>query len=412
MTSLVAAQVAETPPWCPSPPSSWGVVPLMTVGRESRVRNIGLHETNLLSLSYGRIISKDIEANEGLLPASFEGYQIVEPGYVVFRFTDLQNDTRSLRSGLVTERGIITSAYMAFSPRRIDSRYFSYLMRSYDTQKAFYGMGDGLRQTLNYQDVRRMPILVPRAGEQVAIADFLDRETAKIDALIEKQRALLSCLDDASVGIRDELLGRTVGLGDRLKWRFREIDDRVGPRWSHLPLMSVSIDWGVRRREDVTNDVPRSDDLSVYKVCRRGDIVINRMRAFQGALGVAAEDGMVSPDYAVLRTLRGIDAGWLAETMKTTSFVGEMTSRLRGIGTTEGGSVRTPRVGVADIGQIRLQVPDEEAQKDALGRLDAAREHTAAALSGVQRHIVLAQERRAALITAAVTGQMDIGKVA
>ena len=74
-------------------------------------------EDNLLSLSFGRIVRKDIDTQEGLLPESFETYQVVEPNDMIFRFTDLQNDKRSLRSARTPERGIITSAYMAFTPR-------------------------------------------------------------------------------------------------------------------------------------------------------------------------------------------------------------------------------------------------------------------------------------------------------
>lgn len=116
-------------------------------------------EKNLLSLSYGRIVPKDINASDGLLPESFETYQIVMPNDEVFRFTDLQNDKRSLRSARVEERGIVTSAYTAFTPRSIHPPFFDYLMRGYDVSKVFYGMGGGLRQSLKFEDVRRLPVL-------------------------------------------------------------------------------------------------------------------------------------------------------------------------------------------------------------------------------------------------------------
>ena len=81
----------------------------------------------------------------------------------------------------------------------------------------------------------------------------------------------------------------------RLKWLLSESDARAGAAAEQLPLLSVSISWGVRRREasDATTRAA-SEDLSNYKVCRAGNLVINRMRAFQGALGIAGEDGIVS----------------------------------------------------------------------------------------------------------------------
>lgn len=80
----------------------------------------------------------------------------------------------------------------------------------------------------------------------------------------------------------------------------------------------------------MTADEARADDLSNYKVCRRGDLVLNRMRAFQGALGLAPEDGIVSPDYAVLRVAPPVNGEWLAGVMKTDRFVREMNSRVSG----------------------------------------------------------------------------------
>lgn len=177
--------------------------------------------------------------------------------------------------------------------------------------------------------------------------------------------------------------------------------------------MSVSIDWGVRRRDQVTADEARADDLSNYKVCRQGDLVINRMRAFQGALGLAPEDGIVSPDYAVLRAVPPVDSEWLAGVMKTDRFVREMASRIRGIGSAELGSARTPRINVRDMCEILLDVPDGgkqarevQAMRRLIGQIDTLIVET-------ETFIELARERRAALITAVVTGQIDVrGRVA
>ena len=145
-------------PWIGSLPVDWTTKPLFAVMRAARRSNAGMIEDNLLSLSYGRVVRRDIDSLDGLLPDSFETYQIVEPNDIVFRFTDLQNDQRSLRSARVTERGIITSAYTAATPVGIDQRYAAYLMRAYDTSKVFYGLGGGVRQSLNFADVRRSPL--------------------------------------------------------------------------------------------------------------------------------------------------------------------------------------------------------------------------------------------------------------
>lgn len=172
--------------WIGQVPEHWEVKPFFALVTELNRKNVGLVETNILSLSYGNIIQKPETRNMGLTPESYETYQIVESGEIVFRFTDLQNDKRSLRSAQVTQRGIITSAYMAVKPQSIDSTYFAWLMRSYDLCKVFYAMGGGLRQSLKFEDVRRLPVLIPPVDEQSAITNTINAGTARIDALVEK----------------------------------------------------------------------------------------------------------------------------------------------------------------------------------------------------------------------------------
>ena len=154
-------------------------------------------ETNVLSLSYGKIIQKPESKNMGLVPESYETYQVVEPGEVVFRFTDLQNDKRSLRSAIVLQRGIITSAYMAVKPIGIDSAYFAWLMRAYDHCKVFYTMGGGLRQSLKFEDVKRLPVLLPPdIQEQQQTIQFLDKRLNHLDSLALKTQHSIDLLKE------------------------------------------------------------------------------------------------------------------------------------------------------------------------------------------------------------------------
>lgn len=182
--------------WVSDIPKHWEVKPFFAILSEINRKNTGLIETNILSLSYGRIIRKSDNRNMGLVPESYETYQIVEPGDVVFRFTDLQNDKRSLRSAEVTDRGVITSAYMAIRPHSIQSTYFAWLMRSYDLCKVFYGLGGGIRQSLKFEDVKRLPIIVPPIEEQIEISKFIGQQLNLIDTLIEKTQRSIDLLKE------------------------------------------------------------------------------------------------------------------------------------------------------------------------------------------------------------------------
>lgn len=144
-------------PWIGQIPAHWEIKYLFQLAKEHCISNKEIHHQNLLSLSYGRIVRKDINTTDGLLPESFDTYQVVEPGNIILRLTDLQNDHKSLRVGLVTEEGIITSAYVCLEINQdFDPVYFYNMLHSYDLKKVFYSMGGGLRQNLNYQGLRKL----------------------------------------------------------------------------------------------------------------------------------------------------------------------------------------------------------------------------------------------------------------
>lgn len=176
--------------WIGSIPSHWRVHTLYQLVTQVKEKNSNLQEKNLLSLSYGKIKRKDIDSPDGLLPASFDGYNIIEDGDIVLRLTDLQNDHTSLRVGLATERGIITSAYITLRPiNTSNSKYLYYLLHAFDLKKGFYGMGSGVRQGLNYAEVKELRVVLPGQDEQNAIVRFLDNQCGQIDSIIEEAKS-------------------------------------------------------------------------------------------------------------------------------------------------------------------------------------------------------------------------------
>ena len=176
--------------WIGAMPRAWKMNTIAQIFLQVKCKNTGLQEKNLLSLSYGKVKRKSIDTVEGLLPESFDGYNIIEKDDIVLRLTDLQNDHTSLRVGLTEERGIITSAYLTIRNRsNFCPKYLYYYLHSFDIAKGFYGMGAGVRQGLNWDGVKWLKILAPSVPEQERIAAFLDAECAEIDAVLEKTRA-------------------------------------------------------------------------------------------------------------------------------------------------------------------------------------------------------------------------------
>lgn len=178
-------------------PSSWEIHPVYYYFGERKAKNYALKEQNLLSLSYGKIIRKDINTNGGLLPASFNTYNIVETGDIIIRPTDLQNDKRSLRTGLVTEHGIITSAYIDLMPiGDINSEYFHYLLHVFDVMKVFYNMGNGVRQGLNYSEFSKLMVFAPSRKEQDDIVAYLKEKCSTIEESIALKKEQFETLEE------------------------------------------------------------------------------------------------------------------------------------------------------------------------------------------------------------------------
>ena len=179
--------------WIGEIPADWNIKVAFQMFKQVKRKNEGLVEQNLLSLSYGKIKRRNIDAVGGLLPESFDGYNIIEKDDIVLRLTDLQNDQTSLRVGLANERGIVTSAYLTLRNQSANTPlYLYYCLHSFDLCKGFYGMGAGVRQGLNWDGLKLLKFALPSVEEQMEITEYLEKKCSEIDALIEKKTALLA----------------------------------------------------------------------------------------------------------------------------------------------------------------------------------------------------------------------------
>ena len=173
--------------WIGEIPNSWNVMFAFQCFDQVKNKNTGMTETNLLSLSYGKIKRKSIDAVEGLLPESFETYNVIKENDIVLRLTDLQNDHKSLRVGLAKAKGIITSAYVTLRNKSKNlPEYMYYYLHSFDISKGFYGMGAGVRQGLNWEELKHLKLLSPSLGEQQRIVKYLDLQCERIETIIQK----------------------------------------------------------------------------------------------------------------------------------------------------------------------------------------------------------------------------------
>ena len=214
--------------WVKSIPAHWEERSLIQVAEEQQIKNTGMVEDNLLSLSYGKIINKDINTTDGLLPASFEGYQIINSGNIVLRLTDLQNDHRSLRTGLATQRGIITSAYTCLKARdNVLPEYLQLQLHVADLCKVFYGMGGGVRQSIGFKDIRRLIVAIPPLDEQKSILSAVSGFEGPINSVVAKYQEIILSLEELKTKLVSDVVTGKIDVRDVVIPDYEYVDEEV-----------------------------------------------------------------------------------------------------------------------------------------------------------------------------------------
>jgi type I restriction enzyme S subunit len=297
--------------------------------------------------------------------------------------------------------------------------YLLYIFRSMHQEFRRLTMGS-THQTIYMPDVGRFSIAIPPIAEQDQIVSFIRKETARIDALVTKKERLIELLEekrsalitravtkglDPSVALKDsgvEWLGEIPS-----HWEakpngalFAQRDERGR---EDLPILEVSIVFGVRMRQFSDEKIEqRSDDLGAYKVAKANDIAFNKMRMWQGAVGATPEDGLVSPDYVVARPLPVTEPGFYARLFRTPQYMAEVYRWSHGIVDDRN------RLYWDDFKAIRSPVPPVTEQQAIAAFLSRETEYIDALIAKVRDAIDRLKELRTALISAAVTGKIDV----
>ena len=423
--------------WVGDIPSTWDVKPVLALFSSLVEKNTDGYESNVLSLSYGRIVRRDIEDNFGLLPESFNTYQIVKNGDIILRLTDLQNDKRSLRVGLVKEKGIITSAYLKLSANQhIDPRFAYRLLHSYDTTKVFYGMGGGLRQSMKFEDFKRLPILLPSKDEQTQIANFLDHETTKIDHLIEKQQQLIELLKEKRQAVISHAV--TKGLDPNVPMKDSGVEwlGEVPEHWKVAPIKRIinlmeqgkspecenipatSDQWGVLKTSCVNNGVFHANQNKAlpenikphtqYQV-KAGDVLMSRASGSINLIGSVAlvpenvqENLLLSDKIFRIHLSKDCDSRFFTLLLATPYM---RTLIERAISGAEGMANNITKTAILEFISA---IPPLDEQLQLVVYLNQKIETFNSLIEKSSRAIEVMQERRTALISAAVTGKIDV----
>ena len=400
--------------------------------RESKERNGPVPVGTMLSVSeYHGVTPKDYDHEEQRrTDAELETYRVVRPGQLAVNSMWLNH----LGLGVSDHLGHISPAYAAFDiSERIDRRFAHHLLRSQLYLKIYLRYLYGIRPN-SYQiktnDWNSIPIIVPPVDTQKAIAAFLDRETARIDQLIEKKQRLVALLGETRSNITTEVLYPLFG---RITWSvedkaFRFIPQHSGGRVVRLKYLVQHMTSGARGWSDEVGD---EGELFLQS----GNIGRRMQVDFSSAVRVKPQSGaeanrtaVRAQDVLVCITGGRTGAVGFVETEPERSYINQHVCLLRSnpqkilprllaqllwsqIGQSQFSACQyglKQGLGFSEVANILLPIPPFEQQAaltqnilERCQRVDQIERMTALSITRLQEH-------RSALITAAVTGQIDV----
>ncbi len=414
--------------WLGEIPSHWSTKPLWTLFRRSK--RVGHEAEQLLSVyrDHG-VVPKNSRSDNNNKPSDdLSPYQLVCPG-------DLAINKMKAWQGSVAishHRGIVSPAYFIYeSQHEEDSRYLHYLMRSPRYITGYLSVSKGIRVNqwdLEPQHHSRLPVMLPPKAEQEAIADFIDTETTKIDALIAEQETLLALLAEKRQATISHAVTRGLDPNVPVKdsgvawlgkvpahWQPQKIGhafDSIGsgttpPSDESHWYIDGTIPWVTtgELREDVvitTSKYVTQEAIATFgalKIHPAGALVIAMYGATIGRLGVLGVPATTNQACCVLSGPRTLDVRF------TFYWLHCQKQKIVDLYATGGGQ---PNINRETVSSLRVPAPGLVEQAQIAAYLDTACARLRQLQTLSERSISSLKERRSALISAAVTGQIDV----
>jgi type I restriction enzyme S subunit len=301
----------------------------------------------------------------------------------------------------------------------LDERFYYYALIHLRPALEALGRGSTFME-LSSDDLRSVSMPFPSQDNQYFIASYLDRETARIDRLIAEKERMLALLEEK----RSALISRVVTRGldpnaplkpsglewlgeipahwniERAKNLFAIRDERSDDGLEEL--LTVSHLTGVTARSEKNVYMFEAEDKAGYKRCLPGDLAVNTLWAWMGAMGISPLEGIVSPDYHVYTSKGELLPEYIDMLCRSKPFVAEVSRWSKGVWSSR------LRLYPENFFEMRLPVPPPSEQIEIFQTVEADQRKANDLRDNLHLSITLAKERRSALITAAVTGQIPL----
>ena len=402
--------------WLGEIPEHWISVKFKQVLEEKKKKtNLSL---NCGSISFGTVVYKD---NEKIPAETKASYQEVLKGEFLINPLNLNFDLKSLRTALSTLDVVVSTGYIVLKHKsNINPYYLRWLLYQFDVAH-MKTLGAGVRQTVNFTNIGNEYFFIPPLQEQQAIANYLDKATAKIDTLIQKQEKLIELLKEK----RQALISHAVTKGlnpdakmkdSGIKWLGEIPEHWEVKKTKHIfslivepahtnntyELLSIYTDIGVKPRKDMEAKGNKATTTDGYWKVQKKDIIVNKLLAWMGAIGVSNYDGVTSPAYDILRPNKNIDSDFYHLLFRTKKAQIEFKKWSRGI------MEMRLRLYFSEFGQIKMPVPSYDEQKQIVYFIEEKTSKIDELITKATKAIDLLKEKKTALISAAVTGKIDV----
>lgn len=319
--------------------------------------------------------------------------------------------------------GVVSSTSALVTPRSVDPTYFYWACKSQEDQVRAQTVG-GYLLHVDGDSLANIRISVPPLPQQRAIGDYLDRETAWLDSLVVAKERVLDLLAERHQAFITHVVTRGVDsdaplrqsyipwLGDiPAHWKVERtkrlvIERRERSETGDGELLTVSHITGVTSRSDKDINMFEATTARGYKLCLPGDLVVNTLWAWMGAMGVSQVDGIVSPAYDVFVPGPRLLPGYIDALVRTSVFAQEIKRHSKGVWSS------SLRLYPKDLFEIFLPVPPLREQEEIVAKIQCATSRLSQLQRATEKSIALLQERRPALISVAVTGQADLRRIA
>lgn len=384
-------------------PTGWNIVPGKSMFDEVSRKNVDGAVTTALKFTYGEIVQKEnFDATEEYVADTIRSYNVVASSDVVVNGLNLNYDFVSQRVAIVRQKGVITSAYVVLRPKsHINPRYLNYHLKACDHMKVFHGMGEGIRQTIKFDDLGNMSLLCPNRETQDGIARYLDSKCSAIDEAIERKRSIIERLKEYRIAIITKVV--TKGLSQNVK-----IKDS-GISW----IGKIPFDWKVIRTKycfTVNHGSDPKTESGNTPVYGSGNNSFKTCKEFKvGPAVLVGRKGTINSPRWIEGNYWNVDTSFDVQPKGNYElklyYYASMCFDYEAVAT----QTALPSMTQSDYLNFRLPLMNADTQKQIVDYLDTKCNKIDSAIRQQEQLIAKLEEYRKSVIYYAVTGKIDCG---